>query len=77
MELSEQDIVQQLLMTDEEFRSLHKQHSEMKQVLASFSNKPYLSPSDEVEVKRIKKKKLLGKDEMYRKISEYKRSLDA
>jgi len=76
MKNSEQEIVQQLLLVDEEFKQLHKQHQEMKELLAGLSNKPYLSPTEEAEVKKIKKRKLQRKDEMYRKIYEYKQTME-
>ena len=77
MKLSEQEIVRELLDSDDEFKKLHKQHQEMERVLAQFEGKYYLSPSEEIEVKRLKKEKLLRKDEMYRKIYQYKRSIGA
>jgi len=77
MKLSEQEIVQKLLAMDEEFKQLHQQHQEMGKLLAEFDNKPYLSPTEEVEMKRLKKQKLQRKDEMYRKIYEYRRSIEA
>ena len=77
MKLSEQDIVQKLLAVDEEFKQLHHEHQKMGKLLAEFDNKLYLSPSDEVEVKRLKKQKLQRKDEMYRKIYEFKRTVEA
>jgi len=76
MKLSEQDIVQKLLAADEEFKELHQQHQEMKQILTEFDNKFHLSPAEQVEVKKLKKQKLIRKDEMYRKIYEYKRTLE-
>ena len=76
MKLSEQEIVQKLLAADEEFRQLHQQHREMGKLLGEFDNKPYLSPSEEIEVKRLKKQKLQRKDEMYKKIYEYKRTIE-
>ncbi len=76
MKHSEQEIAQQLLTVDEEFRKLHQQHQEMERTLAEFDGKHYLSPSEEIEVKRLKKQKLLRKDEMYRKIYQYKRNIE-
>ena len=76
MKLSEQEIVQKLLAVDEEFKTLQQQHQEMGKMLAAFDNKPYLSPSEEIEVKRLKKQKLQRKDEMYRKIYEYRRTIE-
>ena len=76
MKLSEQEIVQKLLAVDEEFRQLHQQHREMGKLLGEFDNKFYLSPSEEIEVKRLKKQKLQRKDEMYKKIYEYKRTIE-
>ena len=76
MKLSEREIVEKLLSVDEEFKQLHQQHQSMEKMLADFFGKPYLSPAEQVEVKKIKKKKLQHKDEMYRKIYEFKRTLE-
>ncbi len=76
MAIDDREITQRLLTTDEEFKKLHEQHQEMEQMLAKFKGRLYLSPSEEAEVKRLKKKKLLRKDEMYRKIFEYKKHMD-
>jgi len=76
MKLSEQEIVQKLLAMDEEFKQLHQQHQEMGKLLTEFDNKPYLSPAEEVEMKRLKKQKLQRKDEMYRKIYEFRRTIE-
>ena len=75
MKISEQEIVQKLLELDQEFLTLHQEHQKMEKELAQFDGKPYLNPEEEQTVKRLKKQKLLGKDRMYAKISEYKRNM--
>jgi uncharacterized protein YdcH (DUF465 family) len=74
MKVSEQEIVRRLLTVDEEFKSLHQAHQAMKDKLAEFERKSYLTTKEQMEIKRIKKEKLMGKDKMYAKINEYKRN---
>jgi hypothetical protein len=46
--------------------ALRQRHAECDQKLRSFEGRLYLTPDEEVEVKRLKKMKLLAKDEMAR-----------
>ena len=64
MDKSREDMVEQLKRNDTEFRRLWEEHQELKRQLAVFRTKPVLMPHDEIEVKRLKKIKLAGKDRM-------------
>ena len=44
--------------------ALRQRHTECDQRLRSFEGRLYLTPDEEAEVKRLKKMKLLAKDEM-------------
>ena len=55
---------EELLRTDERFRSLHAQHQELERLLESLNQKTLHSQEDETETKRIKREKLRLKDEM-------------
>jgi uncharacterized protein len=63
---------EELILTNEAFRSLHEQHQELERRLEALYQKTLLSEEDEVEVKRIKREKLRLKDRMM----EMMRSLD-
>ena len=55
---------EELLTTDEEFRSLHDKHQECERRLTELHQKSLLSEKDELEEKQIKRQKLFLKDQM-------------
>ena len=72
MAISEEDLVKKLLQDDETFRTLKHQHASLEAQLQEFESKPFLTPQDEVEIKKIKKKKLMFKDEMQRILASHR-----
>ena len=54
----------ELLRSDEHFRSLHEQHQDLERQLEILNQKSLHSEEDETEMKRIKREKLRLKDEM-------------
>jgi len=57
-------IVDQLLGSNPEFRRLHRNHQTLKEQLAHFDRRGFLSADEEMERKRLQKQKLLEKDRM-------------
>ena len=63
--MSQIDLVKdELIQTDEAFRSLYEEHQEYKQRLSVIRMKSLPSEEDEIEIKRIKIHKLSLKDRM-------------
>lgn len=62
--MSEEDLKEELIRTDDEFRRLHQEHQACEQRLSGLDSRA-LSPETEFEVKRIKLHKLALKDRMY------------
>ncbi len=60
----ENDLVRKLLEENETFRTMKAKHAALEDELQQLETKPYLTPQDELEIKRIKKRKLMCKDEM-------------
>ena len=58
------DLREELLQTDQEFRRLYEEHQEYERRLAEIYRKSMLSQDDEIEEKRIKLHKLALKDRM-------------
>jgi len=58
------EIKEELLQTDSEFRKLHQEHQDYEHRLLAINQKSLLSEEDEVEEKRIKLHKLVLKDRM-------------
>lgn len=48
------------------FDALRRRHADCDERLKSYEGRLYLTPGEETEIKRLKKMKLLAKDEMSR-----------
>lgn len=55
---------EELLKTDQDFRQLYEQHQECERQLTELQAKSLPSQQDEIEEKRIKRQKLIFKDRM-------------
>lgn len=62
--MSRDDIREELIATDDEFRRLFQEHRASEERLTRIHQKSWLSQDDEVEEKRIKLHKLALKDRM-------------
>ena len=59
-----QDLKEQLLRTDAEYRELYQLHHELDEQIRSMSTQPHLSESEQLEEVQLKKRKLQIKDRM-------------
>lgn len=64
MEGREEQAIVALLDRDPELRQHYEEHLELEKQLQAFQNKHHLSAEEEIEMKRIQKLKLAGKDKM-------------
>jgi uncharacterized protein len=62
MERKEEELILQYATHDEELRALHEEHIELKRQLEAFRSKLYLTAEEELEKKRLQKRKLASKD---------------
>jgi len=53
-----------LLASNEEYRRLFEEHTELENRLRTLSEKPVLSDAEQVEESKLKKLKLAGRDRM-------------
>lgn len=67
------ELVKKLLEKDELFRNAYKTHKDYENKLEKLEKKPRLSSTETAEKNKMKKLKLALKDEMEKKISEYRR----
>lgn len=74
MVLSDVKVAEELKKENESFKQLFEQHIDFENELKKYKNRSYLSPEEQIEVKRIKKMKLLGKDQMEKLIREFKKT---
>ena len=59
-----QDLKEQLLRTDAEYRELYQLHHQLDEQIRSMSTNAHLSESEQLEEVRLKKRKLQLKDRM-------------
>ena len=59
-----QDLKEQLLRTDAEYRELYQLHHELDEQIRSMSTNPHPSESEQLEEVQLKKRKLQLKDRM-------------
>ena len=62
MELKEEQTIVSLLDKDPELKKCYEEHREFEKKLADFQHRQHLTPEEEVEMKKIQKLKLAGKD---------------
>jgi hypothetical protein len=62
MEEYERSQIESLLDRDEELRALWQEHQDLESRLRALDSRRYLSPEEQVERKRLQKRKLAGKD---------------
>jgi len=72
-----QDVKALLLQQNDQYRQLAEQHHELDSRLHELSDRPYLSPSEQVEQVTIKKRKLALKDRMEAIAREFRQTSSA
>jgi len=60
----DQTLLQNLTETNPRFRMLYEEHTLFEKQLSEYDKKGYLSAQEELEKNKVKKMKLVGKDEM-------------
>ena len=64
MDANDLELIHRLREKDEELARLWREHQELEAQLDSLGRRSYLSPQDQMELKRLKKIKLAGRDRM-------------
>lgn len=67
------ELIEKLLSENEELANLWREHQQLDLQLDGMGQRPYLSPQDEREVKKLKKVKLAGRDRIEAILAEYRR----
>ena len=58
---------------NEELKRIRQRHADLKRKLEEYESRPFLTPLDDLEMKKIKKKKLACKDAMERILTLHRR----
>jgi len=72
MAMDLQEVKNHLMATDEEFSRLAREHFNYEWQLEQLSSRPYLTDAERIEEINLKKRKLYLKDQMERRIQQYK-----
>ncbi len=72
MDKRDLELIEKLLPQDPELAALWREHQQLDARLEAMSQRVYLSPQDEQEVKRLKKVKLAGRDRMEAILAAYR-----
>jgi uncharacterized protein YdcH (DUF465 family) len=72
MDLRDEQAIVSLLDRDPELKKFYDEHQELEKKLSVYQHKHHLSPEEEMEMKRIQKLKLVGKDRMMEIIGKYR-----
>ena len=76
MENREEQAIVSLLDKDQELKRFYDEHQELEKQLAVFQHKHHLSPEEEIEMKRIQKLKLVGKDKIMEILGKHRQNGD-
>ncbi|MBF0480832.1 MAG: DUF465 domain-containing protein [Desulfovibrionaceae bacterium] len=74
MEQRELDLIERHLAGDAELKTLWEDHIRYEKLLERLETKPFRTPSEDLEVKDIKKKKLAGKTKLDALIQKYRKA---
>jgi len=72
MEITEESVIVSLLDKDPELKKYYDEHLALEKQLAAFQHKGHLSADEEIEMKRIQKLKLNGKDRMMELLAKHR-----
>jgi len=72
MATKEEELIERLMKENEDFLKAKQAHIQVGKQLEELENKPFLTPQDEMEIKILKKKKLVYKDQMERILMQYR-----
>ena len=62
MEKKDEELIVTLLDREPELRRYYEEHVDLERQLVALQQRPYLSPEEELQKKRLQKLKLAGKD---------------
>jgi uncharacterized protein len=68
----EEALIERLVRENDEFSKAKQAHSELAKQVDELETKAFLTPQDEVEIKRLKKKKLAYKDRMEQILAQHR-----
>jgi hypothetical protein len=68
------DLIAKYIDKDVELKKYVEEHGELEKKLEELNSRPYLTAAQEVEVKKLKKMKLLGRDRIEEILNRYRQN---
>ncbi len=72
MEKRDLELIQKIIPSDPELKRFMEEHEELERKLEAFNRQLYLTPDEEVERKKLQKKKLAGRDRIEAILARYR-----
>lgn len=72
MQAEELKLIEELSQTNTQVKELYEKHAELKKVIQKLEEKPFLTPTEEVELKNLKKEKLEVKTNLLSMVENHK-----
>ena len=70
--MEEKELIEKLIPGNPELKALVDEHKGYKAQLEELSHRPYLSPEEDLERKKLQKAKLAAKDKIHRILDEHR-----
>lgn len=70
--VAEEELMKQISRENKGFKKLLDNHYELKEKIQEYDKRKYLTPEEELEMKKLKKVKLKEKDLMMHVVNEYR-----
>ena len=70
MENTDRELIHKVIKTNAQLRRLYQEHEVLEDKLSCYESRTYLTTAEELELKRLKRRKLWGVDRMMEMISE-------
>ncbi len=74
MEKEDEQIISKYIDNDEELRRYVEDHKRLEIEIEGFNKRVYLTPEEEMEKKKLQKRKLIGKDRIHEILSRYRQN---
>lgn len=74
MELRDVELIEKHGVRDERLKALYDEHLDFERQLEKYNSKSFLSPSEELERKRLQKMKLKGRDQLEEILKSYRKN---
>lgn len=72
MEEADKLLIKKYIHQDEELKKYVENHEKLEAVLENFNKRIYLTAEEEIEKKNLQKKKLRGKEQIFRILARYR-----